>query len=91
MPTTNVFDLQSVQGVNYPYGASPDFIGNLPSGNVALRYILYRGEYYAVASVDVSIRDGRLVLYCSSSCRGKVVVVIVLDDVVEENTEKESD
>jgi hypothetical protein len=49
------------------------------------------GEYYAVASVGVSIRDGRLVLYCSSSCRGKVVVVIVLDDVVEENTEKESD
>lgn len=44
-----------------------------------------------MASVDVSIRDGRLVLYCSSPCRGKVVVVIVLDDVVEENTEKESD
>lgn len=45
-----------------------------------------------MASVDVSIRGGRLVLYCSSSCRGKVVVVIiVLDDVVEENTEKESD
>lgn len=44
-----------------------------------------------MASVDVSIWDGRLVLYCSSSCRGKVVVVIVLDDVVEENTEKKSD
>lgn len=44
-----------------------------------------------MASVDVSIRDGRLVLYYWFSCRGKVVVVIVLDDVVEENTEKESD
>lgn len=45
-----------------------------------------------MASVDVSIRDGRLVLYYWFSCRGKVVVVIiVLDDVVEENTEKESE
>lgn len=44
-----------------------------------------------MASGDVSIRDGRLALYCSFSCRGKVVVVIVLEDVVEENTKKESD
>mgnify|MGYP002433384246 CR=1 FL=1 len=44
MPTTNVFDLQSVQGVNYPHGASPDFIGNLPGGNVAPWHVLYRGS-----------------------------------------------